>query len=229
MDIQNGKWLNDIHINAANNLLKSQFPSVSGLHDPKYGQDLSFPNTDSPFVQILHAGNHWLTVEGVNSSLVRVYDTKKYASTENVQSQIAAIIQSSSKSVTLQLEAIQEQLGDNDCGLFSIAYATELCYGNDVSSLRYHQDRLRFHLMECFKSKRLIPFPSKFCRKRKATMLNFDVYCCCRLPEFVGEELMAACEKCHEWYHRSCESIPSEVFTKKNVQWYCSKCLCIAS
>ena len=46
-------------------------------------------------------------------------------------------------------EATQEQLGDNDCGLLSIAYATELCNGNDASSLRYHQDRLRFHLIEC--------------------------------------------------------------------------------
>jgi len=38
LDIQNGKWLNDVHNNAANDLFKSQFPSVSGLHDPKYGQ-----------------------------------------------------------------------------------------------------------------------------------------------------------------------------------------------
>ena len=32
-EIQNGKWLNDTHINAASYLLKDQFPSVSGLHD----------------------------------------------------------------------------------------------------------------------------------------------------------------------------------------------------
>jgi len=45
-------------------------------------------------LQIDISNDNWLTT-GVNSSLVRVYDTKKYASTENVQSQTAAIIQSS--------------------------------------------------------------------------------------------------------------------------------------
>ena len=111
------------------------------------------------------------------------------------------------KSITLQLEQTQEQLGDSDCGLFSIAYATELCYGNDASSLRYYQDRLRSHLIECLKPKKMIPFLSKSCRRRKATptMITFDVFCCCRLPEFVEQEPIAACEKCQEWYHCSCE------------------------
>ena len=186
-EIQNGKWLNDTHINAASYLLKDQFPSVSGLHDTRYRQDLSFPSTKSPFVQILHAENHWLTVAGVHASLAKVYDTMKYATTSVVQCQIAAIMQSSSKSITLQLEPTQEQLGDSDCGLFSITYATELCYGNDASSLRYYQDRLRSHLIECLKSKKMTLFPSKSCKRRKATptMIIFDVFCCCRLPEFV--------------------------------------------
>ena len=124
-EIQNGKWRNDTHINAASYLLKDQFPSVSGLHDTRYRQDLSFSSAKSSFVQILHAENHWLTVAGVHASLVKVYDTMKYTTTSDVQCQIAAIMQSSSELITLQLEPTQEQLGDSDCGLFSIAYATE--------------------------------------------------------------------------------------------------------
>ena len=225
--ILSGKWLNDTHINAASQLLKVQFLSVSGLHDTKYGQDLSFPETDSQFVQILHSKSHWLTVEGVNSSLVKVYDTMEYASIENVQSQVAAIMQSSSESIDFQLEPIQEQLGSSDCGLFSIAYATELCFGNDVSCLRYYQDQLRPHFVECLKSEKLVPFPSKSVRRRKAlpTTITFNIYCSCRLPELVGGEPMAACEKCHEWYHRSCEDIPEEVFIKTDAEWICSKCV----
>ena len=213
-EIQNGKWLNDTHINATSYLL-NQFPSVSGLHDTRYRQDLSFPSTKSLFVQIWHAENHWLTVAGMHASLANVYDTKKYATTSDVQCQIVAIMQSYCKLITLQLEPTQEQLGDSDCGLFSIAYAT----GNDFSSLHYYQDRLRSHLIECLKSKKMIPFPSKSCRRRKATpiMITFDVFCCCRLPEFVEQEPMAACEKYQEWYHCSCENIPSEVFTNKDV------------
>ena len=57
-----------------------------------------------------------------------------------------------------------------------------------------------------------------------AAILTIDVFCCCRLPEFVGEERMAACEKCHEWYvyHCSCENVPNEVFNEKDVLWLCS-------
>lgn len=223
-DIEGGRWLNESHINAVNHLLKVQFPSVLGLYDSRFGEDLSFPITKAPFVQMLHAKNHWLTVEGVNSSLVNVYDTLKYATTTVVQSQIAAIIHSKNKFITLQLQPTQKQKGDSDCALFAIAYATDLCYGNKVSTLQYYQERLRVHLIECLNAKRMTPFPSKkSCRQRKSEALSFDVFCHCRLPEDV--ERMAACDKCHEWYHQSCEKIPNEVFTEKEMLWLCNRCM----
>lgn len=66
------------------------------------------PDTDKIYlfppliVQILHAENHWLTIARVHASLVRVYDTMKYTTTSDVQCQIVAIMQSSSKLITLQ-------------------------------------------------------------------------------------------------------------------------------
>ena len=223
-DIESGRWLNDNHINAVNYLLKGQFPSALGLYDPRYGEDLSFPTTETPFVQILHAKNHWLTVEGVNSSLVNVYDTMKYATTAVVQSQIAAIIHCKNKFITLQLQPTQKQKGDSDCALFAIAYATDLCYGNKVSTLQYYQERLRMHLIKCLNAKMMTPFPSKkSCRVGKSETLNIDVFCYCRLPDD-GDEKMAACDNCHEWYHQSCARIPDEVFTEKEITWQCKRC-----
>jgi len=78
-EVRSGEWLKDYHIKAASDLLKAQFPSVSGLYSPVLGADLSFPVTQTPFVQILHTGgSHWLTVEGVTPSLAQVYDSMCY-------------------------------------------------------------------------------------------------------------------------------------------------------
>ena len=34
---------------------------------------------------------------------------------------------------------------------------------------------------------------------------------------------MADCDICHQWYHRKCENIPSEVFNEnKSVEWHSS-------
>ena len=43
--IKEGKWLGDIHINAALKMIKSQFPSLAGLYDSLLGQNLSYPVT----------------------------------------------------------------------------------------------------------------------------------------------------------------------------------------
>jgi len=61
VQVLSGEWLSDLHIKAASDLSKIQFPDQNGLLDPKLSEDLSFPVTEIPFVQILHAGNHWIT------------------------------------------------------------------------------------------------------------------------------------------------------------------------
>ena len=101
--IVNGEWLNDTHIKAACDLLKIQFSSVCGLHDCKLGEDLSFPDTDFPFTQILHAGDHCLTVQGISPSLARIYNTINYSSSGDVQLQIAAIMLCKADTITLEV------------------------------------------------------------------------------------------------------------------------------
>ena len=39
-EVRSGEWLKDYHIKAASDLLKAQFPSVSGLYNPVLGADL---------------------------------------------------------------------------------------------------------------------------------------------------------------------------------------------
>ena len=73
-----GRWLNDVHIHAAHQLMKKDC-HLGGMQNPVHGQNLSFEPVKCDMVQILHsAGNHWLTISNVGveaSNVVRVYDT----------------------------------------------------------------------------------------------------------------------------------------------------------
>ena len=143
-------WLQDVDIEAANKLLRHQFPELLGLYSPLLGQNLSFPLTQDPFVQILHVrGNHWLTVAGMSSSLIYIYDSRYDHADDDTRMLIAAIVRSNQSSITLKIQPTQFQLGSYDCGLYAIAYATDLAYGNDPASLQYTQKELREHFWNC--------------------------------------------------------------------------------
>ena len=54
--IRRGEWLTDTHkcISTVNEILKKQFPSISGLQNPVHGQNLISKRLNGPFIQILH-------------------------------------------------------------------------------------------------------------------------------------------------------------------------------
>ena len=136
------------------------------------------------------------------------------------QSQIVAIMCCPDTSITLKVEKTQFQKGGSDCGLF----ATDLCHGNNPASYRYDQDKLRSHLLECLRLKKMTPFPSQLHRPGRPQTEHIRVYCSCHLPDH-GKEKMAACDRCAEWYHISCENIPKAVVKNSGTFWICSKCV----
>ena len=76
--IKSGDWFTDTHISSVNEILKNQFPTISGLQNPLCCQNLTFEHLSRPYLQIPHTdGNHWLAVQGAHGSFVRVYDSRK--------------------------------------------------------------------------------------------------------------------------------------------------------
>ena len=71
----------------------------------------------------------------------------------------------------------------------------------------------------------MTPFPSDVVLpKRVVKVQKVQLYCTCRLPED-GEEPMAFCEMCRQWFHQSCMSIPDVVFSSGyKMKWICSHC-----
>jgi len=40
----------------------------------------------------------------------------------------------------------QKQVGEKDCGIFVLAFATSLALGGDIEDATFHQDPMRLHL-----------------------------------------------------------------------------------
>ena len=52
-------------------------------------------------------------------------------------------------------------------------------------------------------------------------------YCHCCMPHD-GEERMAQCTGCKEWFHESCENIgPQAVFKDDSNDWKCKVCIAV--
>ena len=135
--IERGDWLTDTHITMVNEILKHQFPSISGLQNPLQGQNLTFERMSVPYVQIIHTdGNHWLAVQGVHGSFVKVYDSRKQSISEETQFQIANLTLPSEKAINVHIQYTQHQICTSDCGLYAIAFVTEMCHGNNPSCYR---------------------------------------------------------------------------------------------
>ena len=80
--------------------------------------------------------NHWMTVIGIDQTLVKVYDSLYRCVGTCVTMQAASIMKSASEYMIFRVESTQIQEGGIDCGLFAIAYATKFCFGNNPECYR---------------------------------------------------------------------------------------------
>ena len=64
------------------------------------------------------------------------------------------------RQITIVMKKLQRQDGSADCGLFAIAVMMSLAHKEDPSAVTYDQNKMRQHLLECFSTKLVTPFPS---------------------------------------------------------------------
>ena len=117
-------------------------------------------------------------------------------------------------SFSIKVLPVQQQSGYRDCGLFAIAFATEICRGQDPSKSLFIQTQMRGHLFKCITKGNMMPFP-QFLKEEQATLpplmtlrpkantRNVKVYCVCRMPDHYDRK-MIECEECEQWFHYSC-------------------------
>ena len=159
--VQEGQQLNDMHLNISQKLLRKQFPLFKGFHCTLVQSCVG--NWIDNYIDIFHCrGNHWICVStiGCKHEEVNVYDSL-YKDVDDITiRKIGEVFASSG--IKCVLPCVQKQHGINDCGLFAIAFATYLAFGNDPKALETHQFKqtnLRSHLISCLEQKHFTQFP----------------------------------------------------------------------
>uniref|UniRef100_A0A7M5V3V3 Ubiquitin-like protease family profile domain-containing protein n=2 Tax=Clytia hemisphaerica TaxID=252671 RepID=A0A7M5V3V3_9CNID len=164
--ICNGSWMSDNIMNRARIMLKRQFPNLKGLQETLYS--IKGPANASRFlsfkedrIQMHHDGEQHWALSVSKGSKVMMLDSSKEEPTENLKNQLLECYRKYLKDGELDVEyqSVCRQTGCNDCGLFVIAFATDLAFDNDPVDIWYDQTRFRLHLKECFSSGKLSPFP----------------------------------------------------------------------
>lgn len=224
--------LTDLNIGAVLQMLKDQFPQMQMLQDPVVRSKLQFDISHGSFVQVMHDGSlHWVTVVNIFSienNAVELYDSLYSSVPMSVKMQIANILSTQEKKkLVIRVKKFQRQKGGVDCGLFAIAAATDLCNGQDPSLKSYRQDEMRSHLLLNLEDGVILPFASTTVKEIGTTLktVNVPLWCECRLPDNMIEK-MAECSGCDTFFHKTCASIPKEVFKCKDKakEWRCRKC-----
>lgn len=168
----NGIWLNDSIINAAQYLLHRQFPYVKGLANslcvaskksapcPLTGTGIQIHNSDNM---------HWL-VSTVFNGEITVYDSLKPTMPSALSHQLQHVYgDKSGEPVRVKVYVCQKQNAESDCGLFAIANALALAKGVSLKTVVFSQSQMRSHLHKCLQNELLTMFPHTLIENNAAT------------------------------------------------------------
>ena len=157
--ILDGSELTDRHIDAANILMKKQFPHIGGLDSPLTTMSTTNEKAKSPHMQILHSKSrqHWVLSTNINNSIIYIDSLYSGVISDDIVVQLKKIYGEECSMVTVPY--VQQQKGATDCGLFCIAFAIAIGQGQHIQTLCFKQNELRRHLHDCFSAEELLPFP----------------------------------------------------------------------
>lgn len=156
-----GLELNDLHIEIYQKLLKVRFPNLKGLSSPL--KVLPVGSWTDNYVQVCHCrSNHWIAVTtlGCKDGEINVYDSMYKTIDSGTKCKIEETFPNSA--LTIALPPVQQQDGVKDCGLFALAFATFLAFGNNPQALSLHkfdQKSFREHFVSSIELNNVTEFP----------------------------------------------------------------------
>ena len=156
--IENGEDLCDAVINAASRLITKNNPLLD-IQSVTFNEDhLIFNPLET--VHVHHNGQHHFLVSSSIGGTIRIFDSLNQPMSDSLHNQIR-VLYSPDRSITPEIQQVVmpvKQAGTTDCGLFAIAYATELSLGNDPSEFIFDQSSMRQHLLKCLEARNILPF-----------------------------------------------------------------------
>ena len=115
-------WLLDSEIQAGQIMLKKGFAHEDELQDPAIRGEMLLPAVD-----------YWVCIRtlGWQTGIVKVFDSLCRKPTLILLDYACRMVVCPEYTVTFLNERVRRQLGSSDCGLFVLAFATDLCHGLD--------------------------------------------------------------------------------------------------
>ena len=146
----------------------------------------------------------------------------------NLTIQISQIYSAINNTLTVEIPDTQKQNNSSDCGVFSIAFLTDILYSNfkiDTSNIRFNIPEMRPHLISCIENNKIVPFPKAKMPKMPCNQpktVRVKVYCTCELPEFVDNMIKCDNYRCKvKCFHKKCVNNYPLV---QGVKWLCHYC-----
>ena len=144
----------------------------------------------------------------------------------NTSIQIAQIYTGHNNKLQLILPDVQRQTNSYDCGVFAIAYLTQILYSNmscDMTSFRFDISSMRSHLLHCLEQCTFSPFPKIMkmpCKEDKTQIIK--LVCHCHLPDVIDDLIKCENKFCTvKWFHKSCSSKIADCDFEA---WFCYSC-----
>ena len=188
----------------------------------------------SPFIQILNIENrHWVTVSNIltlgkhSNDKVYLFDSMRPSKVAPIlKEQLCSFIKPGVDELDIMIVDVQQQNNSYDCGLFALAYATELAFGYDPATFLWDQPSMRKYLLLCFEAGEMKRFPISKTRtiglRRVRRCSKVVPQCVCRMPR-ESRPADIRCGMCQKWFHSNCIDLNSQknIFSTK---WLCDKC-----
>ena len=191
-------------MDAAQILLRRQFPYISGFDTVLRAQNLSYDcSPNNPFIQIVNhtakkwEGSHWLMLSTLDCrprKEVKIYYSAYESVSFDTQEVICNLIKygqpphKKDNISLLLMDADMQGKGEEDtCSLHAIANALSLALGIDPTEISYDERAMREHLFNCLEEEFLFQhsFRSSVHKKGVKKKSILHVFCSCKTPENV--------------------------------------------
>ena len=116
------------------------------------------------FFQVLHENNYCVLVSSPTESAVKtvvyLYDSlQKESLNKNLDKQIARLSKSEGAELRIISKVVQQQGNGYDCGIFAIAFATDIGCTHKPEQRTYNQSVIRKHLLAQLGKETITLFP----------------------------------------------------------------------
>ena len=107
-------------------------------------------------------------------------DTVEYT----VKQQICSFVGPITDKIDLHIVDVQLQENSYDCGVYALAFATELAFGFDPAICLWDHGQLREHLLLCLESRKMARFPvlERWSLSWEDEYEDLAILCVCRMP-----------------------------------------------